>query len=131
MRTLITLATVLLFAAPFAGAQTSAFDGKWSGRMISATGSPIRVDLTVTAAKGTLRLSPTDHAVNNGNPDACHMREIPVSIESRTDSELSFVVRGDLALRGCFSGAGALKLVDAKNVNGTLKDGRAFKLSRS
>lgn len=130
MRTFVGVTLALLLAAPIAGAQTSPFDGKWSGQMVSAMGKPIRVDLTVAGATGHLRLSPAAEAVNSGNPDTCHLRDIPVSIESKTDTDLNFVVRGDKAMIGCFSGAGAVKLVDPKNATGTLKDGRTFKLSR-
>jgi hypothetical protein len=113
-----------------ASAHAASFDGKWSGQMLSSAGSTIKVDLSISSAGGTLRLSPTGYVTNFDNPDQCHFRDIVVNVDSRTDSKLTFVVRGDLALIGCFKGAGALTMVDAKTLDGTLKDGRTFRLSR-
>lgn len=132
MPTSVRVASTLLFIAMTASAQTASFDGKWSGQMESSAGFPIRVDLSISSSGGTVRLSPAPRAVPavDGSADQCHNREIPVSVNSRTASDLAFVVRGDQALRGCFKGAGALKLVDAKSLTGTLEDGRSFRLSR-
>jgi hypothetical protein len=131
MPTSVKVASTLFLIAMTASAQTASFDGKWSGQMESSAGFPIRVELSLSSSGGTLRLSPSGQSPSGiDNPDLCHNREIPVSVSSRTASDLGFVVRGDQALRGCFKGAGALKLVDAKNVTGTLEDGRSFRLSR-
>jgi hypothetical protein len=130
MQTSFKVASILLLAASIAHAQSASFDGKWSGRMVSSPGAEIKVDLSLTKAGGTLRISPSGYAASVDNPDQCHQRDIPVAVDSRTDTALTFVVRGDLALQGCFKGAGALKLIDAKNIEGTLKDGRSFKLVR-
>lgn len=130
MRTPIQALLPLILMGSVASAQPASFDGKWSGQMVSSTGSPMKVDLSISSAGGLLRLSPTGLPTNIDNPDQCHFRDIAVNVDSRSESKLTFVVRGDLALIGCFKGAGALTLVDAKTIEGTLKDGRAFKLSR-
>jgi hypothetical protein len=131
MPTSVQVASTLFFIAMSASAQTASFDGRWSGQMESSAGFQIRVELAISSSGGSLRLSPSGQAPSGiDNPDLCHNREIPVSVSSRTASDMAFVVRGDQALRGCFKGAGALKLVDAKNLTGTLEDGRSFRLSR-
>ena len=128
----VKVASTLFFIAMAASAQTASFDGKWSGKMESSAGFPIRVDISISSSGGTLRLSPSPQSVPavDGSADSCHNRDLPVSVNSRTASDLAFVVRGDQALRGCFKGAGALKLVDAKSLTGTLEDGRSFRLFR-
>lgn len=130
MKSSASAVSILAFAASVSVAQTDSLDGKWSGQMAAANGVPIRVDISVSKATGNVRLSPVSGASPVDNHDTCHFRDIPVDIATRSATELNFVVRGDKVLRGCFKGAGVLKLVDGKSATGTMKDGRSFTLTR-
>ena len=121
-------ASAFMLAALQGHAQQAAFDGTWTGFATSGTGSQVRVVLTIAGQGGKLRLSPS---VNYVTTDPCHDRDIPVVVEGQTATELSFAIQGDKVLKGCLNESAKLKAVDGKTVEGSLKDGRTMKLTRS
>ncbi|MFT7776502.1 hypothetical protein [Roseateles sp.] len=127
MQTRLKLASLLLLAATFAHAQQPSFQGTWTGQAVSGTGSQVRVVLTIAGNGGKLRLSPS---VNYVTTDQCHDRDIPVVVEAQTESELTFAIQGEKVLHGCINESATLKVVDAKTLKGTLKDGRSMTLVR-
>ena len=127
MRNSCRVASILLLLASASHAQQTSYQGKWTGLATAGNGSQIRVDLTITNAGGTLRTSPS---MNYVTIDQCHDRDIPVTVESQTESEMTIAIMGAKILKGCIDETATLKLIDAKTLQGTLKDGRTVKLTR-
>lgn len=127
MRTSHRVASILFLIAAAAHAQTASYQGKWTGHATASNGSEIRIDLTIKEAGGTLRTSLSKNYVT---VDPCFDRDIPVVVQSQTESELTVAIQGGKVLRGCIDETATLKLIDAKTLQGTLKDGRSVKLMR-
>lgn len=127
MRTSHGVASALFLFASIACAQQTSYQGKWTGLATASNGSQIRVDLTIANAGGILRTSP--HA-NYVTIDQCHNRDIPVVVESQTESEMTIAIKGGTVLKGCIDETATLKLIDPKTLQSTLKDGRTMKLTR-
>ncbi len=128
MRTsLNVVASSLFLIASIVHAQQPAFQGKWTGTAATSTGSPVQVDLVIANAGGTLRLSQSAGYVTR---DQCLDRDLPVAVNSQTETELVVEIKGSTVLRGCIDETATLKLIDGKTLQSTLKDGRTMKLVR-
>ncbi|WP_077035709.1 hypothetical protein [Pelomonas sp. KK5] len=103
----------------------SGFQGKWVGTAAKATGEPVQIQLVIAKAGGTLRLEQAQGYVTR---DQCLDRDIPVTVNSQTESELNVSIKGNTVLKGCIDETATLKLVDGKTLQGTLQDGRTMKL---
>jgi len=126
MRTSYRVAALLCLFASAAHAQ-SPYQGKWTGTATASNGSQVRVDVTIDKAGGKLRTSPQQ---NYTSIDQCHNRDIPLTVESQTDTELVVSIKGEKVLKGCINETATLKLIDPKTLQSTLQDGRTMKLTR-
>lgn len=127
MRASYSIPAALFLFASIACAQQTSYQGKWTGLATGSNGSKIQVDLTIANAGGTLRTSPYSNYVTI---DQCHNRDIPVVVQSQTESELIIAIKGGTVLKGCIDETATLKLIDPKTLQSTLQDGRTMKLTR-
>lgn len=124
------LASSLVLFASLAvhAADTSSLKGKWAGTVNNAKGERVQVQLTVAdAGKATLRLAQSEGYVTR---DECLDRDIPVVVTAQTATELTVDIKGESVLKGCINESATLKVIDAKTLQSTLKDGRTMTLSR-
>ena len=129
MQALFKIVPLLALVASVAQAQTAApnYQGQWTGMATAATGAQVRVLLTIKGQGGVLRMTPSANYVTI---DQCHDRDLPLSVESQTASELNISIKGDTVLKGCLTETATLKAIDANTLQGTLKDGRTMQLVR-
>ena len=121
--------TLVLFASlAVHAADAPSLKGKWTGTINNAKGEPVQVQMTVTdATHGILRLAQSGGYVTR---DECLDRDIPVVVTAQSASELTVDIKGDSVLKGCINESATLKIIDAKTVQSTLKDGRTMTLNR-
>ena len=128
MRAFHRAAAVLVLFASAAYAQQGTYIGKWTGTATASNGSTVRVNVNMTKDGGTLRTSPGSNTVTI---DQCHDRDIPITVQSQTATEVVIAIKGASVLKGCIDETATLKMSDANTIQSTLQDGRVVKLTRA
>jgi hypothetical protein len=118
---------ITLFPLAVPAQEPNAYLGTWTGSMATSGAKVLPLELSITETGGTWRFLRGGTGTRE-NP--CVGKEFPVTVVSRSQAELQFEVKGSSVIQGCVDEPGVLRPVDAQNLEGTLKDGRAIKLTR-
>jgi hypothetical protein len=124
----VVLLTGLGLAAAALAQETSNYDGKWRGMFNSRNGKSRQAELVVTGQGGSWT-----YARENGKwDDACMGPQFPVSVVSRSATELKLRIDGEKVLKGCGERGVTLKpSSDGASIAGTFDDnGHEVKFTR-
>ncbi|MGC3985812.1 MAG: hypothetical protein QM777_14455 [Pseudorhodoferax sp.] len=119
------IAACLLGLAPWAFAQTGAFDGEWTAHF-NAANQPRTARVVIKGEGGSWQTLYLPQGA-----DICFKLEVPIEVSSTTAQEITFRGRASKALAGCADGNPVtLKRVDDKTLEGAMGDGRPVRLVR-
>ena len=118
----VALASSLTFADPAAD-----YSGKWSGAVILPGGAELSLDVNISNAAGTYRVTPKG-VMRIANP--CVGKEYPIQVTTATSSELVFDVKQSSVLTGCPDVTITFKKSGEKSLDGVASNGLGVRLSR-
>jgi hypothetical protein len=119
--------SLMVLSIPALSQTAGPLEGKWVGTAQGRGGGELLVHLQLTGSAGTWQY-PRQGAKGRNNP--CLGVDFPVTVSSRTETELVIAIEGSKVLQGCENQSATFRVTDAKSLEGSLAEGRAVKLTR-
>ena len=107
-------------AAPAQETDSELFDGKWSARVQSSTGTVHTARVLIANYAGNWRDQPAKGSVVD---KACRGKTFPITVQRNRQSEMQFMVWGSQISPACPDLAVDLKPIDDKTLEGTMGTG--------
>ncbi|MBU1361018.1 MAG: hypothetical protein KKC85_02790 [Gammaproteobacteria bacterium] len=125
MDTLRLLAGSTAFLSFVAWGQPASYEGTWTAKFETKRGTGRGGVVVIQGSGGTW-----DMEGGGRQTDPCTGRQAPILVQSATADELVFEVKRSTALAGCPDSTLTMKRVDEKTLQGAMRDGRSFTLTR-